>query len=122
MSGSDGSKTQRLPRRSTKTATGRSPSLLPENEAFLEGVIDNLPVAIFAKDASDEFRFVLWNKKQEQITTIPKEKALGRTDLQIFSKESAEYFREVDRRIMEVLHEGLGESKYRPCPLSCRRR
>ncbi|MCB1230715.1 MAG: PAS domain-containing protein [Verrucomicrobiae bacterium] len=119
MSGSDGSKTQRLPRRSTKTATGRSPSLLPENEAFLEGVIDNLPVAIFAKDASDEFRFVLWNKKQEQITTIPKEKALGRTDLQIFSKESAEYFREVDESVIrrgklidvpeEIVDTGAGE-------------
>lgn len=102
MSGTDGSKTQRLPKKSAsaKTATGRPPGLLPENEAFLEGVIDNLPVAIFAKDASDQFRFVLWNKKQEQITTIPKEKALGRTDLQIFSKESAEYFREVDESVI----------------------
>ncbi|MCB1062995.1 MAG: hypothetical protein KDN20_08755, partial [Verrucomicrobiae bacterium] len=60
MSDTDGSKTQKLPKRTAKTATGRSLGLLPENEAFLEGVIDNLPVAIFAKDASDEFRFVLW--------------------------------------------------------------
>ncbi len=88
-------------RSSPKTATGRKLGLLPENEAFLEGVIDNLPVAIFAKDASDEFRFVLWNKKQERITTIPKEKALGRTDHQIFSKESAEYFREVDEAVIK---------------------
>ena len=101
MSDTDGSKTQKLPKRTAKTATGRSLGLLPENEAFLEGVIDNLPVAIFAKDASDEFRFVLWNKKQEQITTIKKAKALGRTDHQIFSKESAEYFRQVDESVIK---------------------
>ena len=43
---------------------------LADNDAFLGEVIDNLPVAIFAKDASDDFRFVLWNKKQEEITTL----------------------------------------------------
>lgn len=100
-SSSEGSKTQRLPRPSSKTATGRPLGLLPSNEAFLEAVIDNLPVAIFAKDADDEFRFVLWNKKQEQITTIRKDKALGKTDFEIFSRESAEYFREVDKSVVK---------------------
>ncbi len=67
----------------------------------LDAVIDNLPVALFAKDASDDFRFIIWNKKQEQITTIPREKALGNTDAEIFSPESAEYFREVDEAVFQ---------------------
>ena len=97
----DGTKTQPLPRQSNKTASGRPRSLLTESEAVLETVIDNLPVALFAKDASDDFRFVLWNKKQEEITTIRKAKALGRTDFELFSKDSAEYFRKVDKTVMK---------------------
>ena len=96
MAKSDGTKTQRLPR----SGGGRNIGLLTENLSFLETVIDNLPVALFAKDASDEFRFILWNKKQEEITTIRREKAVGKTDYDIFSKESAEYFREVDESVI----------------------
>lgn len=68
--------------------------------AYLEAVIDNLPVGLFAKDASDSFRFVLWNKKQEEITTIPREEALGKHDFELFSEDSAEYFREVDEAVV----------------------
>lgn len=71
------------------------------DSGFLESVIDNLPVALFAKDVAHEYRFVLWNKKQEQITTIKREHALGKTDFDIFSKESANYFREVDERVVK---------------------
>ena len=111
----DGSKTQRLPRRpasskggesgkksgSSPSATGRSLGVLPENEAFLEAVIDNLPVAMFVKDADADYRFVLWNKKQEEVTTIRKEKALGKQDKDLFSKDSATYFREVDESVVK---------------------
>ena len=67
---------------------------------FLLQVIDELPVALFAKDASNGYRFVLWNKKQEEVTTIPRENALGRNDEEVFSKESAEYFRRVDEAVI----------------------
>lgn len=108
MPSSDGSKTQKLPgdddapsrSSSTETATGRRFGVLPENEAFLEAVIDNLPVAMFVKDADADFRFVLWNKKQEEVTTIRKEKALGKQDRDLFSKDSADYFREVDESVV----------------------
>lgn len=68
--------------------------------AYLETVIDNLPVGLFAKDASDSFRFVLWNKKQEEITSIPCEQALGKNDYELFSPDSAEYFRQVDELVI----------------------
>ncbi len=68
--------------------------------AYLEAVIDNLPVGLFAKDASNDFRFVLWNKKQEEITTITREQALGKHDFELFSQDSAEYFREVDEAVL----------------------
>ncbi|MFK5920837.1 MAG: ATP-binding protein [Verrucomicrobiota bacterium] len=68
--------------------------------AYLEAVIDNLPVGLFAKDASDGFRFVLWNKKQEEITSIPCEQALGKNDHELFSPDSAAYFRQVDELVI----------------------
>jgi PAS domain S-box-containing protein len=70
------------------------------DHSYLEQVLDNLPLALFVKDAADDFRFVLWNKKQEEITTIPRSVALGRTDYDLFSRDSADYFREVDRTVL----------------------
>ncbi len=67
-----------------------------EEQSIVESVLDNLPVAIFAKDATDDFRFILWNKKQEEVTTIRAEKAVGKNDYHLFSEESADYFRSVD--------------------------
>jgi len=77
-----------------------APGLLGEEGSFLLQIIDDLPVALFAKDASKDFRFVLWNKKQEEITTIPRDKALGKNDAEVFSPESAAYFRDVDEAVI----------------------
>ena len=68
--------------------------------AYLEAVIDNLPVGLFAKDASNAYRFVLWNKKQEEITTIPREEALGKDDFEIFAFDTAKYFRQIDETVI----------------------
>lgn len=69
--------------------------------SLVESVLDNLPVAVFAKDANDDFRFVLWNKKQEQITTVKASKAIGKDDYALFSEESADYFRSVDKAVLK---------------------
>ena len=71
-----------------------------EHHSIVESVLDNLPVAIFAKDANDDFRFILWNKKQEEVTTLKASKAIGKNDYSLFSRESAEYFREVDEAVL----------------------
>ncbi|MEZ5432792.1 MAG: PAS domain-containing protein [Verrucomicrobiales bacterium] len=86
MSAPEGAKTQRL----SSKAKSAPPEqilhdLLAESPSILASIVDNLPVALFVKDADHDFRVVLWNKKQEDITTIPREKALGRTDFHMFS-------------------------------------
>lgn len=72
-----------------------------DKHSLVESVLDNLPVAVFAKDATDDFRFVLWNKKQEEVTTLRAEKALGKDDYDLFSEESANYFRSVDKAVIK---------------------
>lgn len=72
-----------------------------EEHSIVESVLDNLPVAVFAKDATDDFRFVLWNKKQEEVTTLLAAKALGRNDYDLFSQGSADYFRSVDKAVIK---------------------
>ncbi len=72
-----------------------------EEHSIVESVLDNLPVAVFAKDATNDFRFILWNKKQEEVTTIRAEKALGKNDYHLFSQESADYFRSVDKAVIK---------------------
>ena len=69
--------------------------------SLVESVLDNLPVAVFAKDANNDFRFVLWNKKQEQITRVKASKAIGKDDYALFSEESADYFRSVDKAVLK---------------------
>ncbi len=70
------------------------------NVDIIEAVMDNLPVGVFVKDASDDFRFVVWNKKQEEITQMSAATALGKTDEQLFSKEAAELFRSIDEDVL----------------------
>ena len=97
----DGSKTQRLPRDKSRQNLQETLDVLRHNEAFLGTVLANLPVALFVKDATDDFRMILWNKKQESITTIPRAQALGKTDYDMFSTESADYYREVDISVVK---------------------
>ncbi len=75
-------------------------SVDPLGKGFRDAVIDNLPAAVFCKDASDAFRFVLWNKRQEEITGIRREDALGKTDYDIFPSWAANQFRRVDEYVM----------------------
>lgn len=72
-----------------------------QKQSLVESVLDNLPVAVFAKDATDGFKFVLWNKKQEEITSLRAVKALGNDDYDLFSQESADYFRSVDKAVLK---------------------
>jgi len=72
----------------------------PLGKGFRDAVIDNLPAAVFCKDASDDFRFVLWNKRQEETTGIAREDALGKTDYDLFPSWAANQFRRVDEYVM----------------------
>ena len=77
------------------------PLMAMDNNKLLTDVIEYLPVSIFAKDADDDFRFVLWNKQMEKMSGISKGEVLGRTDFEVFGdSDEARDFRDMDNAVM----------------------
>ncbi len=74
---------------------------LRENEQQLRDIIDGSPASIvFLKDL--EGRFITINKRLESLLGMSREELRGKTDYEIFPRETAEYYREHDRRIVET--------------------
>lgn len=69
-------------------------------ERFLDSIVENLPDMVFVKDAR-ELRFVRVNKwALEYFFGLPLESVLGRNDYDFFPKEEADFFIEMDRRVL----------------------
>ena len=57
----------------------RKQSLLKEKDRFfLENILDNLPIPTIVKDVNDDGRYLIWNKKAEEISGIPASLLLNR--------------------------------------------
>ncbi len=67
---------------------------------FLDSIIENIPIAVFAKDAKDS-RYVLLNRAGEEYYGMPREAMLGKTPEQIFPGEIARVVHEQDRRVVD---------------------
>lgn len=91
----------------SQSANGLERQMKQVTEAFahhkelFKSVVDHLPVGVFCKDADDNFRFIIWNQCNADITGIPASEALGKTDFDLFPTEIAEKFRADDIRAME---------------------
>ncbi|MDP3071014.1 MAG: PAS domain-containing protein [Opitutaceae bacterium] len=73
---------------------------LERSKAFLNSVIENLPVPVFIKEAK-ELRFVLWNKAGEELTGIPNAEMVGKCDHDFFPPEAAAQFTAIDRQVLQ---------------------
>ena len=68
--------------------------------AFLDTLLDNMPISIFVKDAQDDYRTVLVNKSAEEKFCMSPERVVGKTDYDYFSKAQADGFRAMDESVM----------------------
>jgi PAS domain S-box-containing protein len=73
---------------------------LSRAEEFLRAIVDNLPIAVFAKSAEDG-RLILWNKASEALHAHSTEEAVGKTDYDLFPKEQADFFWMKDREMLD---------------------
>jgi PAS domain S-box-containing protein len=68
-------------------------------QAFLSSVVENLPMAVFIKDAN-ELRVKYWNKASEELFGYSREEVLGKNDYDLLPKEQAGYICAKDRQVL----------------------
>ncbi len=84
---------------------------LQHSKMFLKEVLENLPIAVFIKEAR-ELRFVMWNKAGAELIGYSREEMAGKNDYDFFPKEDADHYTKVDRHVLdnelrEVMEEKL---------------
>lgn len=72
-----------------------------QDQNFLKSILDNLPVALFCKDAEDDFRFSLWNRAAEMQWGLSAKDVIGKSDYDFFPKEESDKFRAKDLEVFE---------------------
>lgn len=73
---------------------------LRRSQVFLDSVIENIPVAVFVKDARD-LRFVRFNKAEEELVGRTRQEVIGRSDSDFFPPEQAAFFNMKDREALD---------------------
>lgn len=74
---------------------------LAEQKAFLQNVIDHVPVALFCKSTESDFRYVVWNKNAEEVWGIPAVRIIGKNDFDLFDAARGEAIRAQDLGVMQ---------------------
>jgi PAS domain S-box-containing protein len=81
------------------TPRKRAEEALRESEALVHSIVDNLPVVVFLKDRDG--RYLLINRPFADRFGLRPEKAIGKTDLELFPADIAARFRANDREALE---------------------
>jgi len=71
---------------------------LEKSEARLFAFFENIPLQMFIKDS--EYRYVVVNREFLQTTGFPQESIRGKTDSELFDKETAETFHRTDAQVL----------------------
>jgi PAS domain S-box-containing protein len=74
---------------------------IAERERQLKSILDNTPAIIFMKDLQG--RYLLVNKKNEEVIGLKNEEIVGKTTHELFPKEIADKFIENDQRVINEL-------------------
>ncbi len=77
----------------------RAEVFLRESQALLQSIVDNTPAVVFVKDTQG--RYLLINRKFEESSHFNRNEILGKTDLDLFTRELADTYRRRDRAALE---------------------
>lgn len=69
-------------------------------KTFLQSIMDNLPIGLFIKDASDQFRYLFYNNKVAEFYEENFESVLGKNDFEL-EDLLAQQFREEDELVLK---------------------
>jgi PAS domain S-box-containing protein len=84
------------------TERTRAETALRESQQLLQAIIDNSQAVVYVKDLAG--RYLLVNRRFEEIFRLGRESILGRTDHHLFAKEAADAFRDLDVRVARADH------------------
>ena len=70
------------------------------SEARLEAILDNSPAVIYVKDAQG--RYLLTNRRYQDLFHVRREEVVGKTDSDLFPKETALVLKANDQRVIEA--------------------
>ncbi len=83
------------------TERTRAEQHMQATRAFLEQIIDNVPLSITVKDA-EHLRFVMMNRTAEQYWGVPRDEAIGKTVAEVLGEEQARNVTERDQAALEA--------------------
>ncbi|MCI0462417.1 MAG: PAS domain-containing protein [Gemmataceae bacterium] len=72
---------------------------LKEAHAFLDSIVDNVPIMLFVKEA-EHLRFVRFNRAGEELLGLRRGELLGKSDHDLFPPDEAESFTQKDREVL----------------------
>lgn len=64
-------------------------------------IIDETPIALFAKNVREKFRIDLWNKAAEKLFQVSKQLVIGKTTHQLWPQHDADLFAADDQQVAE---------------------
>jgi PAS domain S-box-containing protein len=73
---------------------------LVESKTLFEAVVENIPLMIFLKEATD-LRFVIFNRAGEELLGYERKDLLGKNNLDLFPPEQAAHFMAKDREVLD---------------------
>jgi PAS domain S-box-containing protein len=80
----------------------RAEQALRRQKDFLDKLVRHLPLAVFVKNARDEFRYELVNQKAADLLGLVESEVIGRHDFEIHRRELAEFFRAKDEEAIAL--------------------
>lgn len=96
-------------------------NMLRQSQRLLEAIVENIPVMVFLKRASD-LRFELFNRAGEELLGYSRSDLLGKGNYDLWPKEQGDCFTAADREVLAskeatVIHEepirtASGETRY----------
>ena len=81
------------------TAWKQAEQKLKKLNAFLDSIVEHVPIMLFVKDA-ESLRFELFNKAGEELLGYGRAALIGKNDYDFFPKEEADFFIQKDREVL----------------------
>lgn len=73
---------------------------MKNQKTLLDTLLNNMPLAIFAKDAKNGYRWLMINRMAEQVFGLKEKDVIGRNDYELFPQTEADFFLATDQRVM----------------------